>query len=202
VDDPYEDREGGDRERRGQEHREGHEADPVAGDELVVRVQRRRDAEPEAEREGDGAPRHREQGAVATANRAQLELQAGDEHEEDQADVADRVQRWLHVGREQRVRRVAGEGPEERRSQRDAADDLAQDGGLVEPLEHEPGGLGDEDDHADVDQQPSDQYVIHLLPLKSCRRGHHLRRAPTRKSRRTARGHGRKTFARPAGRVR
>jgi hypothetical protein len=96
----------------------------------------------------------------------QVHLEPDDEHEQHEPELGDDREVRPDVGGEQHLRQVAWQQPQHARAEHDAAQDLADDGGLAQPHEqpaHEP---GDDDDDRDVEEDER-QYVLgHAAPSR------------------------------------
>jgi hypothetical protein len=125
----------GDAHRRAHEEREREEGD-ARRCELAVQVM----GEPRTEGEGhdDAGVADRDRGVAASPQEARVELEADQEHEKDEAELAEQPEERHARRGKQRLRSLRGEPPEQRRSERDAGHDLRDDHRLADAPGSEP----------------------------------------------------------------
>ncbi len=124
------------------------------------------DPQQRAEDQGQGqrAGRHPEGDALAAPDEAQVHLVADHEHEQQHAEVRQRGQRGDQRGREQRLGEVA---VEERGSERDPGEDLAEYRGLPEAPRGNAQQPGQDDDDGHIRQEQLDRAQAHGPPPTS-----------------------------------
>ncbi len=183
IEDSGEDGKGaaGDRQAAEQDERQpvdGHRLRRAErGRHVVGRIDHERRQCPEQERCRHTGERHAHRRLALVGDDPRVELEADDEHEDDQPDRGDHLQIGLDVGGKQQRTRVARQQSEHRGSEDEAADHLADDRrltGLGEQPADEPARGDDDGDAGENEQQ-------HVVGAAGDRQGAHDEANPTLK---------------------
>ena len=101
----------------------------------------------------------------ARAQHAEVELEADQEHVEDDADLRDDAEERRRVGGQQERGRFGRQPPEQRRAEDDAADHLADHRRLVQPGEQQPDEPRGDHDHRQGQQDFDAAFSCHIISL-------------------------------------
>ena len=120
--------------------------------------------QPIAQREWqhDAGVRDEDRRPAALSNHLPVELEADEEHEEDDARLRVQTKQRHHRRRQERREQVGCHPAEQGRAEQDSTNQLADDGRLVDPLEqvaHEP-GRGDDDGERYQDMNDDHRFPV------------------------------------------
>lgn len=149
--------EGGDGEGGADKEAEDAEADGLGAlVALKLLVQAPGDGVAEAEGQGHARERHADGGPPVVAEHAQIDLEAGQEEEDDEAEIGNVGQDGHAVGGED-VGLEAGDAHHDGRAEQDAADDLGDDTRLAEVAERVVQQAAEDDDDGRLHDEEQDR---------------------------------------------